>query len=648
MTAQEAAELLLDMAAYGRRHPRYEDEVAFADLCAEILGDTKAQAYILKRSTIAETADETEQRLRLTNSVTRAVLSPAMSYLNAPMKADGLRMDVEGDEQIKARLMGYFDRFYRGEGLLEYLHSMAKYAVKLDPNAWTVFQYKTTTNPGNGAMFITDIYPIEVPCKDVVSYEADETGEWLYMAFERGRKLYSDRGIEKNGREFWLYGRGYSIHLVEDEPGYTDGVDYEEMGYERTSANRKGFFIRIFPNTTTEVPAHRWDAYPSDVHDNDVGAPFYNDAVGLLLDLIRDKSFHDLTKVLHARPEKFQYVRRCDDTDEESGAECEGGWYGGIRDEKHRCRMCGGTGKMVSTSEQRTITLAWPDRPGDLVELTKLVHYADRPIGILELFRRELDIIAASCHLAIFGQQGVKADAIASIKTATQSVIEADKVNAKLQPFTDCISRAWELAWRVGFQFFDREATTVILRFPSDFKVEPLDDLIARYKQTDGMPYSVRQGVMQDILAKLYRNSPEIVQFEQAVENWRPFKTKSLAEMGLIIQMRDVADPDRQLWEQWDKVITELRRGVPREVAGGTVDIPFFVLPYEEQRQIIYGLAAVFAQEVRYVQMGGDNTGLEQLFEQLALGQEGQIEPIEEPAEGEEGEEPENVEEETQ
>jgi hypothetical protein len=627
------------MAAHGRRHPRYADEVAFADLCAAILGDTKAQREILEKFRSRETAEEMEQRVSQTNSVTRAVLSPAMSYLNAPMKADGLRMDVEGDEQIKARLMGFYDRFYKGEGLLEYLHSMAKYAVKLDPNAWTVFQYKTTTNPGNGAMFITDIYPIEVPCRDVVSYQSDETGEWLYMAFERGRTLYNERGIEKNGKEFWLYGRGYSIHLVEDEPGYTDGVDYAELGYERTQANRKGFFIRVFPNTTIEVPAHRWDAYPSDVHDNDVGAPFYNDAVGLLLDIIKDKSVFDMTKLLHAFVKETQYVKRCDDVDEESGAQCEGGWYNGIRDAAHRCKACNGFGAILPSTEQRTTTLAWPERAEEIFELSKLQHYHDRPIQILEFFRRELDIIAASCHLAIFGQQGVKADAIASIKTATQSVIEADKVNDKLRPFTDCISKAWELAWRVGFQFFDREPDVVILRFPSDFKVEPLDDLLARYKQTDGMPYSVRQGVMQDILAKLYRNNPDIVQFEQAVENWRPFKTKSLAEMGLIIQMRDVADPDRQLWEQWDKVITELRRGVPRSVAGGTVNLPFFVLPYEEQRAIIYGLAAAFAEQVRYVQMGGDNTGLEQLFEQLALGQEGQIEPIDEPAEGAEGEE---------
>ena len=117
MTAQDALPHLSNIAATGTRHKLYARTVAIADECRVLLGDTKAQAEKLREYTLMETADEQEQRQRLTNAITGATLGPSLSYLEKVSRADGKTEIIEGQPDISSKLTDHFTRFYRGETL---------------------------------------------------------------------------------------------------------------------------------------------------------------------------------------------------------------------------------------------------------------------------------------------------------------------------------------------------------------------------------------------------------------------------------------------------------------------------------------------------------------------------------------------------
>ena len=586
MRQEEAIPYLARILTEKKRHKHYNDEVELATLCRQLLGDTEDQKDLILQFSAREDEEQRKQRIKLTNSVTRSVLSPALAYIEELVRTDGIKEVVDSNAAAKDRIKEHFKDFYRGESLFRYCFEAAKYAAKLDPNYWTVFNYKTTRNAANNATAITDIYPIEVPCKNVLDYGFDETGRTMYLAFETTRKATTREGKEIDTPDNYLFGIGYVLNMIEVKPDVVlEGVEnYQTITYER-----KTYLYNVIQNRTIEVPAIRWAAYLSDIHDNEIGAPIFYDAIPLLKSLIRDVSFFDLHKVLHLRAEKFMYVKQCDDVDEESGAECEGGYYGGVRSKDRMCKRCGGSGKVMPLTEQAVITLAWPERQEEVFNLASLTHYAERPINLIEFFRTEIERLSRQVMLAVYSQQAVDAANLMSIATATQASIEYDKINNKLAPIAALIEKAFELAWRVAFQYYGATGE-VMLSFPQDFKLQSIDGLIAQYNAAKGagLPYEVLQSIRSDILKKQYRNSPEQVMFAEALEKHRPFKTKSVNEIGFILQTRAENDPDRQVWENWDEIANELENET----------VPFYLLDFQTQRNRIREIAARIASEI--------------------------------------------------
>jgi len=618
MTRQEAVPYLIDIVSNDKRHKHYYDELKTANLCRTLLGNTEEQQEILLEYTAREDEIQREQRVRLTNTITRSVLSPALAYMEEVVRADGIKEEQSGNQNVTTRIQDHFANFYRGENLMRYCFEAAKYAAKLDPNYWTVFAYLTEVNAANNATNIKDIYPIEVPCRDVVDYKFDETGTLQYLCFSRNREVINEQGATQYLPEFYFYGVGYFIHMPEIKAGYSDVTPKDYSTYESARTARKSYLYRVFDNRTREVPAIRWSAYLSDIFDNEIGCAIYEDAIPLLKSLIRDVSFFDVHKVLHLRAEKFQYVKPCSDIDEESGAMCDGGYYGGLRRQDRMCRSCAGSGKMIQATEQATTTLAWPERKEDVFNLAALTYYAERPLGIIEFFRSEIDRISMQVMLAIYSQQAVSATNLARVQTATQATLEFDKINNKLTPFAAIIERGYELAWRIAYNFYGTTGTAM-LAFPADFKLQSIDGLIGQYNlaKDAGLPYEIMASIRSDILKKQFKNDPTQVQLIEALEIHRPLKSKRIEEAAIIFQMRDPKDPERQLWEQWDNVVNAMKQIQP----------PFQMLDFETQRAYMYEAAAAFAENVIPFQMGGDSD-MQNLLAGM-VGDNPQIEDIE-------------------
>ena len=592
MTPEQGLDKLINLIRSGKRHKHYDKTVDRQETCKTLLGNSQAQEDILRDFNAREDDTQIDARVRLTNSISRAALEPVLSYFQEVKRADGIKSVVTADGITVEKIEGHYSNFYGGRPLLDYCFDRALFASELDPNGWTVFEAIFSVAP-NKATTITDIYPVEVDSKSVVDYERDQTGTLQYLAFNLPRFLqYSDAGSGKRVDDFYLYGIGFVVHAAQVYPGLVDSREY--LGYNQIEVDAKGSFnVRVFTNGTTEVPAIRWSAYLDKLCANEIGECLFEASIPILRDLIRDKSFFDVQKVLHIRPEKIQYVKPCRHRDEESGDYCERGYYAG--DTKRVCMECGGSGKITTSGEQDMITLAWPDRPEEIIDLARITHYVDRPTEILNIYREEINLASTLIFLTTFNQQGVEVETLTSVKTATQSRIEYDKINNKLHPFARLVETAWETAWRVAFQYYGQTPKLVNMSFPLDFKLKDLNALIQDREaaKNAGLPYEIISGIDADILKKQYRNAPEMVLEAQAFERWKPWRSKDPAEIAMILGDRDKMDPARLLYENWDLVIETIRQD-----RADKQQAPFYALDPMQQQVILYETAKAVGETI--------------------------------------------------
>ena len=592
MTPEQGFKTLVELIRTGKRHKYHKKTVERHETCETLLGNSEAQEEVLRDFNAREDQAQIDARVRLTNSISRAALEPVLSYFQEVKRADGIKGAVESDGTTKAKIESHYSNFYAGRSLLDYCFDRALFASELDPNCWTVFEALFAT-AANNATSITDIYPVEIESEDVVDYSHDKTGTLQYLAFNLSRTLlYKDKASGKKVDDFYLYGIGFIVHAAQVDPGLMDSRNYD--GYSDLEIDAKGSFkVRIFKNGTTEVPAVRWSAYLDKLCDNKIGESLFEASIPILRDLIRDKSFFDVQKVLHIRPEKIQYVKPCRHRDEISGDYCERGYYAG--DHNRMCLECGGTGKLTTSGEQDMITMAWPDRAEEIIDLAKITHYVDRPTEILAIYREEINLASTLIFLTTFNQQGVEVESLTSVKTATQSRIEYDKINNKLHPFARLVETAWETAWRVAFQYYGQMPKVVNMSFPLDFKLKDINTLIAEREaaKNAGLPYDIIAGIDADILKKQYRNAPEMILEAQAFERWKPWRSKDAAEVAMILDGRDKSDPARLLYENWDLVVETIKQ--TREDG---MQAPFFTVAPMEQLRLLYETAKALSETI--------------------------------------------------
>lgn len=592
MTPEQAIEHLINLIEGDSRHDHYDATVDIAQEAQELLSrHTQDQKDTLRRLTFRETEKQTEKRIELTNPLTGAAMAPVLSYFSEVWRTDAVTMGIEtGNAQAEQRLNEHYGKFVGEDSLHKYCFDAALHYNKYDPNAWTIFQ-RIIGQGQSGESIITDIYPIEVKSDEAIDYKFDNTGklEYLVTHFETSVPMRKGSGMVTI-HDYLLFAIGFGIHLIENNPDAQDERDYEALGYQPMNIDGTTYWYLMFENGTTEVPAIRWSAYKSGKHNRKIGVTLFDDAIPFLHDLVRDKSYFDVQKVMHARPEKYQYVKQCKNYDPVNDAYCEGGYMGG--DRSNMCNICKGTGKIIGSGEMDITTLRWPDNADELLDLAQLSHYVERPMPIVEFYRQEINFAQAAIFMTVFNQQGISVEDFTSVQTATQARIEYDKVYNKLSPFAELVARAWEKAYRVGFQYYGVTDADVDMTYPHDFKMKSLRELAGEYAEAKnaGMPYEVLWSLSTDALQKIYRNKPSRVNQIMAIEEHKPWRTKSPEEIALIIGNRSDTDPDRLLWENWDHVVSLIDERFPQ----------FYNLEYDAQRQAIDAAMQEIAQRVQY------------------------------------------------
>jgi hypothetical protein len=613
ITEDQAFNKLVDVISFGLTHPYYDDCINVSKYAFKVnSADAEDQKEIIEKYRKHETKEEKKQRIRITNPITSVPLGMVYAYFEETFRTDGIKKKVDHPNQrIKELIDQNFKQFYHGESLHEYLHETLLFLNRFDPNGWVIFESNLIEND-RGEREALKVYPVIATCKEAIDFKLSESGqvEYLIVEFERTEMITRGQTAREDVfDDFYLYGAGFNWHFAETKSGAEHAIDYEAQGYERIDIKDQMFFVRSFSTGTKEVPAIRAGAYLSGYHGNKIAETPVESAKPILNDLMGEKSLFDTQKVVHIFPEKMEYVKKCSYEHPEYGF-CENGYYGGhYGQDVYRCGSCNGTGKLVVSSEQQNKTFAWPDDAADLIDLSKITHYVERPINIVEFYEQRIDKLIAMVKMVAFNQEEIDLRSLTN-KTATEIKIQDDRINNKIAPFAQKTAKAWELAHRVAFQMYGLEDPVVNMTHPHDYKLKSVKELISEFEQAKaaGQPYEVLWSITTDILTKQHRNNPEMVNDIQAFQAWKPLKDKPPEEIFFIIQNRSNEDFDRLLWENWDRVV--------RAIKTAQGDNYFYLQSIERQAELIRDEVEAIRQQISFQGFGESLIG-----ESLDIGQ---------------------------
>ena len=589
VTVEQAIQALRDTVQFDLRHPHYNATVELSEFLYK-LSSGKDQEDLVTSYKERESEEQKAQRIKLTRSMTKYATTQVSNFFGRVRRSDNRKKTIEHtSEQALDRINEQVKNFFAGQSLEDYLFDTMLSFTFMDPNAFLLFERKDERGP-RGEIISTKTYPVMVLSEQAINYNfVDGQLEWIVIHMERPEMVRSDDGsIEQVMRnDFYLYAAGFTIELKQVEDMNAPIVDGQEFftvdsGYDKEATV---YLQTIYNPGTTEIPVHPVGAYFSQENPAIFASPL-EPAHEVYHDLINLKSEFDLTKALHTFMQKIQYAPPCD-FENEMG-HCQSGYIAG-----HICPSCKGTGVEVHKTSQDVILVKWPASKEEWIPLEDVAHYVELPEWLPKWQAEQLEVLLKRISLAVFGTEVFTAPS-AGARTATEVMIEWEKVYDKLTPFANKISEIYRKAVRLIAQYLEvDEGLTVDHKFPYDFKFETINDLLLMLQSAkdSGASFEVQDEIERRILEKQYANTPDRMRKIAAKRKFIPFRGKSIEEIAIIIANRADSDPDRILYESFESIFAEIEDETP----------DFYLFPYSVQKQIVMDKAEAKSREIKYL-----------------------------------------------
>lgn len=593
-------------AILGARHKWYGRAIDRAIWAKEMVTGEGHKDRVTKYR-VLENQDLQDQRFRLYNPLTKYILSRPRKYWQKIGKTPGQNIILESDNKDRlSELNIQFENFADNRNLMDWLVFKAEHLGVTDPNAWIIFD-RNDKRGAEGNIIETRIYPWVVRSCDVLNY-THFRGDLQTLTVQETRIVAMNDGKSTAERYLYDYYTFYPGGVVkfrevlkvgEILPGET----LQEIALP--GQDPRLFGMSVTTNGTKEVPAMCVGAYRDDLTDQETFVTWFDPAEHILEDVIRDKSISDLIRILHAFRKRWEYVKPCDNEDPKMGA-CRGGFYGGVKQDSHRCTSCGGTGKTQFTTEQQVNQLATPLNSTALLELSKLSFEEPVDITLPTFFDQQVDKDVIRVMNCVFNIGIIEQATGAATATAENYAWEA--LYDTLTPFEKTISLLWMLAYRIGAQYMEFDIKAVH-RFPKDKRMKPLSELFADLTsaKNSGAGYDVQRNIEENIIYKQSEDNQEEVAWMLARYDWLPFADKPENERVAILSTRAGNDPEKVLYENWLSIFQEIEaEDLARLEASTEPDtVPvFYRLTYAEQKKVVMAKVAEVTAKIISIDNG--------------------------------------------
>jgi hypothetical protein len=601
LNIQQAIELIEDTIINDRKHEHYKRVVEVAKIARQVMTG-RDHDDILKRYKSRETEDMIKQRVRLYESPTQGIMSPISSMFDKLrfLKNDTKKNWTDPGGRKSLLLRNAEKEPWQDQDLQDYLFDVLQYYTFHDPNAVLYIAQNRVLNQTEGRVDDVKIYPLEITSDQAINYKITR-GRLDWLIYEIKREEVTAKGYKYKVSDYYFTGPGIELVYLEyieqlpaDKIPIVEPINFKDLAKGKGSKPRK-FVVLEYPNTgTVETPAFIMGTYLDAVTNNSTYVTCYWNAMPLVFESIRDKSFQDCQIPEHYYPRQFHLAPKCNHVDEEHGP-CLDGYTGNVK-----CKACGGKAHNLHISEQDRVILALPESGIDLPDLSKLIYWHLPPEWMPKWMDERLTELRRRVFFEVFNSEPLEKP-IGT--TATEVNVNYENVQQRIAPYAQMFSDCYRKYMRVAAQYVEawNPDFEIMHSFPADLKLESIKELMDMLERakTTGASYPTIQALQDKIMAKSRADDPDGVRLYQAFQYHVPWKDKSESQVVGIINRRDPSDFEAFLWENQDQVFNRVQEQAPL----------FADFPKIAQKQLVQRIVGEMQLEVTYTQGPDDPFG---------------------------------------
>lgn len=513
-----------------------------------------------------EDADLFEQRKNITKHYTPSICAQIMKPFNKVLRSNRvIKLIDNNDNEAVSEIETTLGEFYgesQDNGVDQFLNERFKILTFTDPNAWVWI----TFNPFDENFEKPQTFPVEYSSEDVVNFSiVNKQTKWVVVKLQY---YYTDTSDKTKQAERWIiFGPDVSYEYKEIPKDIKEIEDADDFWTEEKT--KKNYNVFKYVHNSGRVSLMRV-GYVDDIStDNRTFVnPFHYEALPLLEQFIKVSSELQLSITLHTFPKQVSYVSVC---------EAKGCNDGMLTDGKTQCQVCSGSGKKVHTTAADVMEIPMPKRPEDMVDVSNISAYVPFPGNVMEFLDKYAEKMEKKIMRMVFNSESLVQTQFA---TATEAEIDVDSIYDTLHPFADKYSELWMFIVKLTVLYLGYEkSTTVYHKFPSDFKLKSLNQLLSELKTANdsNAPSYIRESINNDIADIIYSDDQQ-ERSKLAIKNKHfPFPGKSDFEIQNII-LNNLATQSKQiLYANFDSIFDELE-GDSKE---------FYNMAYAKQKQLI-------------------------------------------------------------
>jgi len=299
-----------------------------------------------------------------------------------------------------------------------------------------------------------------------------------------------------------------------------------------------------------------------------------DDAVPILMKLVKANSELDLTMALHAFPQKIQLVRRCPAQDCNNGQRADG----------TKCPVCGGTGKEVHKTAQDVMWIEIPKNKEDVINFDNVIKYISPPVDLVKFQDQYTKDLTAYCKEALYNTEIFSKKQVA--ETATGRSIDLDNVYDALYPLAIAFSKDWKFGVQTIADITDLEENLVSeYIFNKDFKLKTKTDLYNDLKivaDSKGDDF-IKADIQHDIARIMYTDDEQGYMKYQTERNFFPFSGKTEKEIAMLVSGDLLPLEIKVLWANFGWIFDFLALQISKDNKG----INFYELDKSRQKKFI-------------------------------------------------------------
>lgn len=574
------ASLIQQLVARNEPHRYHSQNVERAKFWRSIVSG-KNQTDIVVSYKPRESEEQKEQRFRLFHSPTPEAAARAMANHSRLESSDPPTTIIKyegADNESEPMLKRLVSGFNGGKGLYRYLIDVQKKYLQIDPNAFLVTLFDGERDNTGAFTSKPRPRPEIVESMEVYDFGLDN-GEYSWLC---RRQYFEGKTETRTGKwqKFTLYVADYVFEASEVNEFNTlaqisanvRGGQYELFQVRHGNKDVQ-FALVVYPISSKEqlnspdyeipfAPLGFDEGPESDGYDSILSC-----AESRFRDLINRTSEYALSLALHTFLQKYQYIQKCDHVVPKVGR-CEGGKIG---DTGRECPSCKGSGHKIIATVQDTVTITLPETRDEFFPIGEMVQYITLPFDIVDHQKAAIEELEGKIEAAIWGIDLRKAPD--GKMTATEVISRYDTVYVKLSRIEQHLAALWTKTVRLTAKYAEIDKGLQVGYTPrKNYQMETLGELVAAFSEAKaaGAPYPVIRTLELSIIKKQGKATDEQLMWNEAMEKFRPFRTKTESQIALILSGLPESDYHRVLWSYFDEIFEQIANEVPA----------FYVLPY--------------------------------------------------------------------